>query len=359
MFAIPDLSALDFIVGVVTGWISTYTFERNKRINTEKSKYSFCTVKFKDNIFHSYLLNDNFNSTVELSNQSDFHWRDIEVNVFTSYFLNTIPNIFGNDNSTSVIPKLTKRFDLLKSGDSVIVESHFISLFNNENVSDDADVLKILLDPFVSVKERAASIEVENPENDSESYSLLKMAILESCNGINPIEILLSKLAASESGIFGGFIDFVLVRGRSIIRGSKEVEFLKLFPIINFWSANGDVRHHHDVKHLNGLFDVKEEFKVRRNNQNISLESTFSQYVAVHGEPEIDSIRGRMLGHKIGYQHLLVDAIMNFSGNEVVFRSNLVLLIAEDGKEYKGIPTVKPNETINTFAHVFPINRNV
>lgn len=304
------------------------------------------TIALESNLLETYLFNDNYNLKLVLQNESDNNWHDIDINVFTLYFINDEPCL--DQNRGSFVHKITKDISFLEKAKSLELNLSFLGDFYHfpeldKVIIDNIKVKDGFLNPFLFSKtfdkeetEVKFSVNSKNIEN-----KLFRLALNDLFKQKSFLPMIF-QLMRSEESKFGGFIDFILITGKS--RSEKnDYYFLKLFPVINMWYSNEkSIQYAHNFLIINSACDFQNEYLI----ENDSLINQKSQTTLIHTDPNKDKIN-RKMESKYGVAVKISQFELGQTKNIKSFSVNGIVLSSPDERNFKSLKTVQFNTQVN------------
>lgn len=304
------------------------------------------TIALESNLLETYLFDDNYNLKLVLQNESAYNWHNINLDVFTLYFINEEP-CWSYDKG-SFVHKMTKNIAFLGRGETSEINISFLGDYYqfsglNQIILDKIKVNDGFINPFLFSKtfdsdETIIRYRIEPKKYENNLFRLALFDILKQSSLLPMI----FQLMRNENSKFGGFVDFIIITGQ--LRGEeRDFRFLKFFPIINMWYSNEKkIQYAHNFLLINSAACSPNDYFIEQD----SLILQKPQTTLLNISPKQDQIIRRLESEKmitIKFTQIEVGLKKNLE----IFHVNGIALSAPYEKNFKSIKTAKFNTLVN------------
>jgi hypothetical protein len=345
------------IIGIILAVIfSPLVFKSNNFISENLSDsllVAKSTIALEGNLLETYLFDDNYSLKLVLQNESEYNWHNINLDIFTLYFINEEPCL--SQDKGPFVHKMTKNVSFLGRAESIEMNISFLGDYYQHpglnNIIVDGIIVKDgFINPFLfsktfNNKETIIKYWVEPKKYENNLFSVALFDLLKQASFLSMI----FQLMRNDQSKYGGFVDFVVITGQ--LRGTqRDYKFLKIFPIINMWYSNENkIQYAHNFLLINSACGIPSEYLVEQD----SLILLMSQTTLLNTTVKEDQIRRRLEGEK-GIAIEFTQINLGRNKNLEVFHINGIALSSPDERDFKSIRTVKFNTEVNHPYFVLP-----
>ncbi|MBS4035258.1 MAG: hypothetical protein KGZ85_12385 [Ignavibacterium sp.] len=304
------------------------------------------TISLESNLIETYLFDDSYSLKIVLQNESEYNWHNVDLNIFTLYFINEEPCL--SQDKAPFVHKMTKNVSFLGRGKSLEMNISFLgdyyqfSELNNIIVNNiklkDGFINPFLFSRTFNSEETIIKYGIEPKKFENKLFRLALFDLLKQSSFLPMV----FQLMRNEKSKYGGFVDFIQITGE-LRSAQRDYKFLKLFPVINMWYSNEEkIQYAHNFLIINSALGIQSDYFVEQD----SLILQKPQTTLLNSTPKEDQIRRRLESEKkIAIEFTQVN--LGWSKNFEDYHIDGIVLSSPYEKNYKSIKTVLFNTRID------------